>query len=93
MVRDGRLFQPWFRREHAGIRQDEPDLDDQRIQRDVRDLLRANGAWQPLLRDALLYSRRAAVAPGSNPVTELTTAPASWAPVLAGASQGRPGPS
>ncbi|MEO7387027.1 MAG: alpha/beta fold hydrolase [Gammaproteobacteria bacterium] len=53
LVRDSRLFSPWFRREHGGIRPGEPDLDDQRIQQDVRDLLRARGTWQALLRDVL----------------------------------------
>ena len=55
LVRDSRLFSPWFRREPAGIRPGEPDLDDARIHQEVRDLLRANGAWQALLRDALGY--------------------------------------
>ncbi len=55
MVRDGRLYSPWFRRAHAGIRPGEPDLDDRGIHRDVVDHLRANGTWQSLLRDALLH--------------------------------------
>jgi pimeloyl-ACP methyl ester carboxylesterase len=81
MVRDGRLFTPWFRREHAGIRAGEPDLDDQRIQQDVNDLLRASGTWQALLRDALLYRRRPA-GPGEPRSVELPAPPSDWAEVL-----------
>lgn len=81
MVRDGRLFSPWFRRTHAGIRPGEPDLDDRRIQSDVRDLLRANGTWQALLRDTLVYERRPAGA-GEPPITEIRTPPPAWATVL-----------
>ena len=55
MVRDGRLYSPWFRRAQAGIRRGEPDLDDGHIHRDVVDHLRANGIWQALLRDSLLH--------------------------------------
>ena len=78
LVRDSRLFSPWFRREPAGIRPGEPDLDDARIQRDVRDLLRANGAWQALLRDALGYRDRGAT-PKSSQIIRLEKAPINWA--------------
>lgn len=81
MVRDGRLYAPWFRREHAGIRAGEPDLDDRRLQRDVYDLLRSNGTWQALLRDCLLYQRRHA-GTGEPPISELPQGPSSWADVL-----------
>ncbi|MBL8200064.1 MAG: alpha/beta hydrolase [Chromatiales bacterium] len=89
MVRDGRLFSPWFRREHAGIRPGEPDLDDRRIQRDVGDLLRANGTWQALLRDVLTYHGRSS-GTGAARIIELAAAPASWANVLAQAADRRP---
>lgn len=55
MVRDGRLFNPWFRRQHSAAIPGEPELDNADIHRDVRDLLRANGAWQPLLGQILAY--------------------------------------
>jgi pimeloyl-ACP methyl ester carboxylesterase len=55
MLRDGRLFFPWFRRDRAAIRRIEPDLDNHRLQRELRDLMRASGAWQSLLADALAY--------------------------------------
>jgi len=81
MVRDGRLFSPWFRRDHGGIRQDEPDLDDQRIQDEVRDLLRANGAWQALLRATLVHGGGAET--GGPRVTALRTPPSPvWDTVL-----------
>lgn len=92
MVRDGRLFSPWFRREHAGIRPGEPDLDDQRIQRDVSDVLRANGTWQALLRDTLLYRHRPA-GTGEPRITELPAAPSGWATVLRQAADSRAAPS
>jgi hypothetical protein len=80
-VRDGRLFTPWFRRDRSGIRHDEPDLDDYRIQLEVRDLLRANGAWQALLRDALGYPLASGEGPGLR-VTRLDRAPGNWAETL-----------
>jgi hypothetical protein len=82
LVRDSRLFSPWFRRGPAGIRPGEPDLDDAHIHRDVRDLLRANGAWQALVRDALGYrhDRGATRGPG---IIRLEQAPQNWADVLA----------
>ena len=55
LVRDGRLFHPWFRREQAAIRKGEPALDDTGIHREVRALLRAAGYWQPLLREVISY--------------------------------------
>jgi hypothetical protein len=55
MLRDGRLFFPWFRRESASARRLEPDLDDRRLQLELRELLKASGAWHNLLLDALAY--------------------------------------
>lgn len=87
MVRDGRLYSPWFRRAHAGIRPGEPDLDDRGIHRDVVDHLRANGTWQSLLRDALLHRHP----PGSGePLSiDMPGPPASWADVLRQAADRR----
>jgi len=90
LVRDGRLFTPWFRRDRSGIRHDEPDLDEYRIQLEVRDLLRANGAWQALLRDALGYPLAPGEAPGLR-VTRLDRVPGNWAEIL-GASPAPNGP-
>lgn len=80
VVRDGRLFSPWFRRERPGIRPGEPDLDEARLQQDVTDLLRANGAWQALLRDTLVpppAARRKTI--------DVAAPPADWGAVLAAA--------
>lgn len=48
MVRDGRLFFPWFRREPDGIIWTEADLDPASVQLGVREHLTADGAWQKL---------------------------------------------
>lgn len=53
MVRDGRLFYPWFRREQGAIRWVEPDLEPRRLQLEVRELLVADGAWQSLRAEQL----------------------------------------
>jgi len=55
MVRDSRLYFPWFRRDQAGILWQEPELDDRRIQLEVTEYLKAEGAWQAMLRDQLEY--------------------------------------
>lgn len=55
MVRDGRLFAPWFQRDRAGIRWCEPQLDNDRIQLEVTEYLKAEGAWQALLDSQLDY--------------------------------------
>ena len=55
MVRDGRLYFPWFQRDQAGIRWQEPELDDRRIQLEVTEFLKSDGAWQTLLDEQLEY--------------------------------------
>jgi pimeloyl-ACP methyl ester carboxylesterase len=82
LVRDGRLFSPWFRRESAGIRAGEPDLDDELIHREVRDLLRANGAWQALLSDTLGYRGNLKERAGLG-IIQLDEPPHNWADILA----------
>ena len=81
MVRDGRLFSPWFLRGPAGRRPGEPDLDDRRIHRDVRDLLRANGAWQALLSDLLSARQTGRERPEPRTIT-LARPPEDWADVF-----------
>jgi hypothetical protein len=87
MVRDSRLFAPWFRRVHAASRPGEPDLDDRRIHREVSDYLRANGTWQALMRDVLLHRRRPSGA-GEPRTIEMPGAPSNWAEVLRPAAAG-----
>jgi pimeloyl-ACP methyl ester carboxylesterase len=53
MVRDGRLYHPWFDRSLAGIRRTEPRLDNASIHLEVREHLKSNGHWQALCRDQL----------------------------------------
>jgi pimeloyl-ACP methyl ester carboxylesterase len=55
MLRDGRLYFPWYDRTRPGMRRGRPDLDERRLQLELLDLLRASGCWQPLLSDALSY--------------------------------------
>lgn len=69
MVRDGRLFDPWFRRRHPAARLTEPKLDPADIHREVRDLLRANGHWQPLLGQSLVRWRDEGPGAPAGPIT------------------------
>lgn len=79
MVRDGRLFFPWFQRDSAGIRWEEPELDDRRVQVEVTELLKADGAWQRLLRDSLEFPLRAQLQRASSrSVPVLTAASRPW---------------
>ena len=82
MVRDGRLFSPWFRRDPAGIRAGEPDLDDRRIHDEVRDLLRAGGAWQPLMRDLLLDADPVLAEPATITLSSGDDNPPDWPAIL-----------
>ena len=52
MLRDGRLYHPWFRRDRTGIRWSEPELDESRLTLEVREHLVADGYWQALARDS-----------------------------------------
>ncbi len=61
LVRDGRLYFPWFRRDQAAIRWQEPALDERALQAEVTDLLKADGHWQALLREVLDYDLAAAL--------------------------------
>ena len=56
MLRDGRLFFPWFRRDPQSIRPGEPELDNRRLQLEVTERLKAEGSWQPLLASALVQN-------------------------------------
>jgi pimeloyl-ACP methyl ester carboxylesterase len=62
-VRDGRLYRPWFQRDRAGIRWQEPDLDTRRLQRDVLELMKSAGHWQELLGELLDLAAADPVAP------------------------------
>ncbi len=57
-VRDARLYFPWFRRDRSSIRWQEPELDEAGIQREVTELLKAEGSWQALLDAGLAYPLR-----------------------------------
>ena len=53
MLRDARLFHPWFNRSPAGIRWIEPQLDEHQLNLAVRETLIAEGHWQMLSREIL----------------------------------------
>jgi len=55
IVRDGRLYFPWFRQEPDGIIRQNPDLDERQLQLEVTALLQAEGYWQTLAADQLLF--------------------------------------
>lgn len=62
MQRDARLYFPWFRRDPQGMRAGEPALDDREIQMEVTERLKSEGAWQPLLADAVSRDLAAGIA-------------------------------
>ena len=68
MVRDGRLFYPWFRREQSSVRWIEPDLAPRRLQLEVRELLVAEGVWQALRAEQLAADPLAMLATCGLPV-------------------------
>ena len=88
MVRDSRLYFPWFRRDQQGIRRGEPELDDRRLQLEVTERLKAEGSWQSLLADTLSANLGARLA-AAEVEALLCAAPASpWRePVAALAAQ------
>lgn len=77
MVRDGRLFFPWFRRNPEGIVWTQADLDPAAVQLSVREHLTADGAWQKLQLEQL----------DSNPVRLLAACPI---PVVMAANRSHP---
>ncbi len=68
MVRDSYLYFPWFQRDTQGIRWEEPDLNERRLQTEATAFLKAEGAWQAWqteimqssVNDALLAAKSAA---------------------------------
>jgi pimeloyl-ACP methyl ester carboxylesterase len=80
LLRDGRLFFPWFRRNHAGALAHAPDLDPGRLQLELRELLIASGAWQNLMRDALRYPLRGAIRAAGAGLALAAAESSPWAP-------------
>ncbi len=78
MVRDSRMYFPWFRRDRTGIRWQEPELDDRRIQLEVTEYLKAEGAWQEMLRDQLDYPLLAKLATCRNKVILCASPRSPW---------------
>jgi hypothetical protein len=91
MLRDGRLFFPWFDRRHAAARRIEPDLDGRRLQADLLDLLRAPGAWQGLFAAALEYPASAALAAQRGTLGVGASTDSAWLGATRDAAASRPG--
>jgi pimeloyl-ACP methyl ester carboxylesterase len=92
MVRDSRLYFPWFQRDQAGIIWQEPELDDRRIQLEVTELLKAEGAWQQMLSDELDYPFADKLAGRGDKVTLFASPRSPWfaATERAAAQAGQP---
>lgn len=78
MLRDGRLFFPWFERRADHARRTEPDLDEWRLQEELLDLLRAPQTWRKLLAAALDYPAAGALAATSLPLAIGAAADGPW---------------
>ncbi len=87
-VRDSRMFFPWFRRDQEGILWQEPDLDDRRIQLEVTEYLKADGAWQPLLRAQLDFPYAEKLGNTSGSVTVCATPGNPWYAAAEGLAAG-----
>jgi len=81
MVRDSRLYFPWFRRDQAGIVWQEPDLDDRRIQLEVTEYLKADGAWQKMLQNQLDYPLQDKLVVHRDKITVYASPKNPWYPV------------
>jgi pimeloyl-ACP methyl ester carboxylesterase len=62
LLRDGRLFFPWFDRTAAGAVPVEPDLDPRQLLLELRELLKSSGSARNLMRDVLDYPLASALA-------------------------------
>lgn len=91
MLRDGRLFFPWFDRRNASARRIEPDLDERRLQADLLDLLRASPAWQALFADALDYPVTTALAAQRGAIAIGAAADSAWLGATRDAAASRSG--
>lgn len=78
MLRDGRLFFPWFERRASHALGGEPDLDEWRLQEELLDLLRAPQAWRKLMAEALDYPAGTALAGTSLPLALGAAAAGPW---------------
>ena len=55
MVRDSRLFWPWYNRTISGIIEGTPDLEEKQLDIEVTELIRSEGYWQHTIKDQLTY--------------------------------------
>ena len=55
MVRDSRLFWPWYNRTISGIIEGTPDLEESQLDIEVTELIRSEGYWQQTMKDQLTY--------------------------------------
>ena len=80
MVRDGRLYFPWFRRDRDTIIWQEPELDDSVIHLEVTELLKSEGYWQALLGAQLQYPLTQQLSQLPIPVACASVANSCWYP-------------
>jgi pimeloyl-ACP methyl ester carboxylesterase len=78
MLRDARLYAPWFERERASILHGEPDLDPERLQLELRALLQAEPAWRQLLAAALAAPLVAQLAAWRGPLVLAAAPSTGW---------------
>jgi len=79
MLHDARLFFPWFERIRTAALAVGPELEPLRLQLELVELLKAEGAWQNLGSDALDYASGSALS--SVPAALLASVPGSgWEP-------------
>ncbi len=76
MVRDSYLYCPWFQRDQAAIRWEEPDLDERRLQTEVTAFLKAEGAWQAWQAEIMRSSVDSALSAAKTRVPKLVCAAA-----------------
>jgi hypothetical protein len=56
MIRDSKLFWPWYKRKASAIIWEQPNIDENQLQIELTELIRANIHWRGNLREHLLYN-------------------------------------
>ena len=56
MIRDSKLFWPWYKREASAIIWEKPNIDENQLQIELTELMRASSYWRANLREHLVYS-------------------------------------
>jgi hypothetical protein len=56
MIRDSKLFWPWYKREASAIIWEKPNIDENQLQIELTELMRSSKYWRANLREHLVYS-------------------------------------